>query len=215
MSSALTVTVFRVVGSPHLGKPVTYSHDAKCGVCRRTTDVAPAGKVLTSSFGSWDDISADQSGRRWLCPACVYAFRAPELRTKATIVTGDPDSLTHPSPHDLAQRLSRAIGATEAVIVPLTRKRVVAPRAAWGKLATDYEVITWSGRDAAMLSAALRLREAGFGPRALADPSPPLTVLRGLPLNQHTRVNQLWRRLQPVRDNKARLPLYQYLTKRS
>lgn len=210
--TALTVAAFELAGHPHVGKPVSYGSDALCGICRRVTDVAPAGRVLSPSFGSWGDVAADEDGKRWLCAACTYAFRAPDLRLKPTILTpGPPATLVHPDPAALARHLLRPLGQS-AVILPLTRKRVVAPRASWGTLTTDYESISWTKALSRILLAALRLRRLGFGPGSLAEPSAPLNLLRRHPTHEHDTIRDLWHVLDPVRGDKARLPLFQRLS---
>ena len=176
-----------------------------CGACGSTTECSPANRVLSTSFGTWDDIAACADGR-WLCSDCSWAYKEPRLRRGALVVTTAP-SATRPTPSQLRTVLSAPIAADTTVIVPVGGKRSLVPTARWGRITFDGGTIPWSSRHAHLMHTATRLREYGAHERSLTLPSPPSAVIDSLPVEQHSTVRRLWRDFDPARDDAALLPL--------
>ena len=206
----VTEAVYQVEGKGDLGKPVDFDATANCGNCHRRTTVARAATVLTSRFGSWDDIVPDPNGGRWLCFPCAWCYRTPELRRTPVLVTQTP-TVERPDATTLLSVLARPIPTDTTVIVPVNGKRIVAPRARWGSLTSDRGPTTWRGRHYQMLTAVNRLHDLGIWEKSLADPAPPWAALEALNTERHAEVRQLWALLKPARDDKTLLPLLQTL----
>lgn len=203
--------VHRLEGAPPVDKPAPFTAEHVCGNCLHRRLAAPANKVLTSQFGTWDDIAADVNGKRWLCVACAWAYRATGYRRAATLIT--PDHAHHPTWTQLRETLTRPIPHTVAIVVPLSGKRLVLPRAQWGRVAVDGATITWTPALRTQMLAATRLRTLGVIERALPEPSPPFAVLTSTPPDQHDTIRSLWRVLDPARGDKRMLTLMQKLSR--
>lgn len=208
---SVSEVVYRAEGKPDLGKPVNFDSEARCGNCRQATLVARAASVLTSQFGSWDDVVPDPRGGRWLCKACAWCYRATDLRRAPAVITQKPAAMSKPVNRTLRATLAGPIPSTTAVIIPLTGKRIVAPRARWGHVTTDFGPMIWRPPHHQMLTAVLRLRELGVGEKALADAAPPWGALRDLTSDEQEEARQLWGTLRAARDDKTLLPLLQRL----
>lgn len=217
---SVTKAVYQFEGNPSVDKPVTFEHDAVCGNCETPSQTAPAGKVLTSQFGSWDSIIETPEGGRWLCAACAWAYRAVPYRRTPAIITieetgkGVGGKVRWASKADLVQVLSRPIPSHMALSIPLSGKKMVLPVAKWGMVATDTKVFRWSPRNHRQLQAALELRGMGTGEPALADPSPPYYLLNKTDPAQHSRIKELWDALRPIRDDKTMLPFIQNVSRK-
>lgn len=115
----------------------------------------------------------------------------------------------------LRSALSTSLNSTEALIIPLAGKRIVAPRAQWGKVVTDYGVIHWTKRMHLALQAAVTLRELGFNETGLREDSPPFVVLGGLDVALHDEVRRLWDLMKPIRRDKTLLPLFLFASRKA
>lgn len=206
--------VYRALDNPAVDKPVSFEGPGHCGNCRTVTAVAPAHRILTSQFGSWDHIVADEHGNRWLCAPCAWAYRAADYRRRSTIIT-TTGHLTHPEAHQLRTILQRPIPADTAVIVPTSAKKIVLPRGRWGTLTHDAGTLTWTPRHRAAINAAARLRELGCSESDLTQTSPPFRVLSAHPPDTQAEIAALWRTLAPMRRDALLMPLIQYLSRKA
>lgn len=217
---SVTKAVYQFEGNPSVDKPVMFDHAAVCGNCETASLTAPASKILTSQFGSWDAIIEDPKGGRWLCDSCAWAYRSVPYRRAAAIVTlseageGMGGKVEWATKADLVQALSRPIPSNMAISIPLSGKKIVLPTARWGMVATDARLLRWSPRNHRQLKAALELRALGTGEVALAEPSPPYYLLDKTDTGDHPRIKMLWDALKPVRDDKMMLPLIQNLSRK-
>lgn len=210
---SVTEALYQARGCPPLDKPVVFETQRTCGNCQRLRDTAPAKRVLTSQFGSWGDIIQDPKGGRWLCLPCASTYRATDVRRRTSIIR-QHGSLECADLGTLRAMLSNPIPADVAVVVPLSGKRLIAPRAQWGTVITDTCLLKWSSRHKRLMDHAVTLREMGFTETGLRAPSPPFVVLSGLPVDQHAQVRSMWRDLKTVREDKTLLPFYLFLSRK-
>lgn len=196
-----------------MDKPVTFETFRLCGNCLSRRKVGPAQRILTSQFGSWDDVVQDPEGGRWLCLPCASTYRATDLRRRTSIIHQD-GTLDRPDLIALRAVLNRPIEPTTAIIVPLSGKKIIAPRATWGRLVTDTCTMQWTARHKRLLGYGVALREMGFSESALREESPPFVVLAELPVEEHARVRDMWREWKVIREDKTVLPLFLFLSRK-
>lgn len=221
---SVTEAVYQLERNPPVDKPVTFDHEAVCGNCSRFTETAPAGKVLTPQFGSWDTITEATTGGRWLCQPCAWAYRAVPYRRAPTIVTcgtsGEEDGkglgarVEWATNADLLDALDHPTDSRTALVIPLSGKKIVLPKAQWGMVATDTKVFRWSPRNRRQLRAAAELRAMKVGEASLAEDSPPFYLLDKTDPTEHARIKELWAVLAPVRADKTMLPFIQKITRK-
>lgn len=210
--SSLSETAYQSAGKPRLNKPVFFEIERLCGSCRRVQDVAPAKKILTSQFGSWEDIVTDPRGGRWLCLPCAWAYRDISVRRKPSLISAD--TMTHPSVKELREGvLTGPIPADTAVVIPTSGKRVLLPKAHRGALTFDGGVISWTRRDRTLLDVAVSLRARGIGEKELMESSPPIRVLLDTDPAEHEDIFTQWSTLTPLRRDKVRAPLFLLLSR--
>lgn len=211
--TSLSEALYQAAGKPGINKPVPFEETRQCGNCQRSALCAPAKKVLTSQFGSWGDIASDPRGGRWLCLPCAWAYRNIDLRRKPTMLTSE--GMTHPTATTLRETLlCKQIPASVAVIIPVSGKRVVLPRAQWGKVTFDGGAIEWTRRDYTILNTMVRLREHGVGERELLEPSPPIRLLMSTDPGTHGDLFAQWQTLDALRNDKVRAPLFLALSRK-
>lgn len=208
----VTEALYQGRGKPILDKGGVAKLGQGCGNCRRLVPTVPASSVLTSRFGSWDDISVAPDGTRSLCVPCAWAYRQVDLRRSVTLVTAEP-SVTHPDPAQVRSLLDTALASDVALIVPLSGKRIVAPRARWGCLTTDSGALVWSASHRRLLRLAMQLRAWGFREQGLDEPSPPFDTLVRIDPDLHQQVQRAWAGFEPARADKTMLGVYQRLTR--
>lgn len=212
LAEPVTEALYRAEGKPSLDKAGASRDGLRCGNCLRDTLTVPAGSVLTSRFGSWDDIAVGPDGSRNLCLACAWAYRSVPLRRTVTLVTATP-SYTHPGAAEVRALLAGPVPPDIALIVPLAGKRIVAPRARWGHVVTDAGPLTWSVSHQRLLKVALRLRAWGFRERGLAESAPPFETLVDIDIAQHDQVRADWAAFEAARADKTLLGLYLKLSR--
>lgn len=211
--TSLSYALYQAAGEPGISKPVSFDKERHCGNCRQTTLCALAKKVLTSQFGSWGDVATDPRGGRWLCLPCAWAYRNIDLRRKPTLMEGT--SLSHPTVASLRDTvLCKQIPATTALVIPVSGKRVVLPRAQWGKVTFDGGAVEWTRRDYTILRTATILREQGVGERELLEPSPPIRLLLSADPATHDDLFAQWQTLDTLRNDKVRAPLFLTLSRK-
>lgn len=208
----VTEALYQAEGNPVLDKAGEPQIGSRCGNCRRRVLTVKASSVLTSRFGSWDDIAVEPDGGRYLCFPCAWTYRCVPLRRTVTLVTAEP-SLTHPSGVEVRTLLSRALTAQESLIVPLSGKRIVAPRARWGQVTVDSKSFTWSPSHRRLLLLATQLRGWGFRERGLLEPSPPFETLSRIEVGLHEEIRSAWSAFEPARDDKTLIGLYLRLSR--
>lgn len=208
----VTEALYRAEGKPVLDKAGEPREGLSCGNCRARTTVVSAGSVLTSRFGSWDDIIVGAEGERFLCLPCAWTYRSVPLRRSVTLVTTGP-SLARPTGAQVRTLLQGPLPADVALIVPLSGKRIVAPRARWGQVAVDTGPFTWSASHARLLRLAVRLRGWGFGEKAMAESAPPFEILSRIRLDAHDDIRGAWREFEPARADKTMLGCYLRLSR--
>ena len=218
---SVTEAVYQHEGKPPVDKPVVFDREVLCGTCRKALPGAPANRILTSQFGSWDAVVPDPvSGTRWLCAPCAWAWRATAYRRRATIIRksegakGAEVAVAHPNRAELVEALTGPIQADVAICVPLSGKKAVLPTAQWGRLASDATTLLWTSRDLRYLRSILRLRNLGTGEADLREPSPPYYLLAKTDPCLHEDIARLWEFLQPIRENKVLFPLFLHLSRK-
>lgn len=171
---------------------------SSCARCARVAPVAPVRQVVSKNFTSWDGWRA--RGMDGLCAACVWAYDAPDLRQHPHLVESNPPRLRRLDGAALGTVLSRPVGSTSSVVVPLRRGRVhLLPTAQWGRVTVDHASLSWTAADVARMATVRRLQEQGFGSVMLAEPAPAYGVMRRLPAQRWAQVLADWAQLDPWR----------------
>lgn len=181
-------------GSPSAGGLPWRPRTGECARCGQAGgDGVDAGKVISDKWAGWD--SWRRAIGAWLCPPCVWVYRADGLRAGMFLITRRP-TFEIVSPTRVRTILAGPVPAESALVVPLrfNRKHVV-PLAEWGAVRVDDVTLRWTRSDAERLAAVLRLRVDGFGGRMLALPSPPWQVLSKVPAGRRLGVLGDWRLL--------------------
>ncbi|MFW0787935.1 hypothetical protein AAFP35_25850 [Gordonia sp. CPCC 206044] len=142
-------------------------------------------------------------GGDWLCAACAWAYSTAELRRTVYLVDQHRPARTLVERPTLGQRLAAgALAADQMAVIPVRGRRHILPTARWGHVCTDDTQLRWD--DAAVdLLDALRWLRALPGMRAamLADPVPPITVMRTTPTDQWPALLDRWEALQAWRTH--------------
>lgn len=208
-------SLYQCAGQPELTKSPPWSNDRTCGSCTVTGPAAPARSILGSRFGSWSAIAPDLThGGTWLCRPCAWAHLAVHLRRGITIAHADGTAHFDAPPSTARAHLTGPIPADVSIIVPIGGNRIVAPRARWGHVATDNDVLPWGRHHATALTMATTLRTTfGVSVKSLAARSIPLIVLSAIPPERHADLHRLWSAFDPVRRDTILLPLMQRLTR--
>lgn len=209
----VTEALYHAARKPMLDKTAPFDRGF-CGKCHRETSVAEAIKILTRRFGSWDGIAPDpRSKQRHLCLPCAWAYRAKDLQYHPTIIIRGDTQLHHPSGTELRRALSGPTPTTMAVLFPVSGKKAVAPGSQWGKIATDSGPLTWTRRYAQAVKDLMGLKAVGITEPALSNPAPPSHSLDTLDAKTWTYVQDTWRRLEPLRQDKAIFPTLVKMTR--
>ena len=163
-------------GSPPCGKEgLPWQPVVRCGSCGHRGRGAPAHRVLSWSFSTWDAIRPTDAGTRWLCEGCAWAYRNTHAkRHPYTITWAATGTTTHHTPAAaLAYLRNPTIPGNVAIAYPVGGRRIPLPTAAWGHVAYDGVRTRWGRPAATAIRAALALRECGLNERSLAEPDGP------------------------------------------
>ncbi|MGF0118744.1 hypothetical protein ACQFYA_20825 [Promicromonospora sp. Marseille-Q5078] len=185
---------------------------ARCARCASRAAVHPARQAVSKSFTGYDDWTEPRGTH--LCPACTWAYTTPALRTHPHHITRAPGCEPRSRAQVTERLLAGALGAKEALVIPLRpgRKHLV-PVATWGHITTDHARVPWTDTDAQLLDALTRLRASGFGSRMLAEPAPPFHTLSRAPRTSWTQIFTDWEQLHPWREpDSPWLPLALHIT---
>lgn len=209
----VTEALYHASGKPPLGKTVPFD-SGFCGRCHQQTTVAEASKVLTSRFGSWDDIDPDVRGkRRYLCLPCGWAYREKQLQYHPTIIRRGEEALKHPTGTELRSALNGPIPSDTAILLPVSGKKAVAPLGQWGRLVTDGGPVEWNRQRAQAVAHLRELKAMGIVEMALSGLAPPAYVLDRVDAAQWEQVQKSWSVLRPFREDKALFPMLVKLTR--
>jgi hypothetical protein len=170
-----------------------------CARCNTSGPVTPAGDVVSAKWTGWS--SWRTAVNPALCAACSWAYRTPELRAGAYLITDEP-SMTALTPDALLNVLTGPLNPECSVVLPLhgNRKHVL-PEARWGRLCIDDAALEWTTDDADRLRVMNRLRRLGFSTRSMATQAPPLSVLRKHASGSYADILRWWDQLRPWRPD--------------
>ncbi|WP_394276127.1 hypothetical protein [Luteococcus sp.] len=162
----------------------------------------PVGQVVSRFYRGWDTW-ADATGSG-VCPACVWGFRSPLLRSLPHWIHRAPHMLTPVRDTDLTDLLHRPLSNDESLVVPLhPSRRHLIHLAQWGCITTDDTTLVWDQTAADRFATYTQLRNLGIRDSHLTHPTPPWTALQDLTVNQIRLVLQLWPLLHPWRTSPA------------
>ncbi len=115
MASDLVTLAWNNAGQPAPTTAATQTGEcARCGAATDLVRVTQAVSKKFTSYGSW----LNPRSRAGLCPACVWIYRTPELRSENHRLT--PTTLTAPSKEDVHRELSAGVLACDvALVVPI------------------------------------------------------------------------------------------------
>jgi hypothetical protein len=191
---------WRATGQPDPGVPL--GTPGTCVRCLRATVGAALDQVVSGKYGDWDRLPGRAApGTLVWCSPCAWGHRHRPLRTRPHLL--GPDRCEPLTTAALQATLAGPVGATAAVIVPLSRHKHLAPFAAWGAVTTDDATLHWTSQDARLLAVVVRLRAVGVPAAALSHPDPPVAALARLPVARRAEALSRWSELDPWR---RRLP---------
>lgn len=185
----------------------------RCARCAEVGRLTPTRAVVSPTFTGFDLWSGPPGG---LCPACVWLYRTPTLRSVPHLVSQTPPSLSALSLDELFTILvAGALRPTFAVSVPLRpgRKHLFAD-IRWGTIRTDHANLSWTVADSGRLLTVRQLRQLGYSAAQIRSAgAPDYRTLTGQPSHTWSSTIQLWRSIDPWRTNSAWLDLALTLTK--
>lgn len=171
-----------------------------CARCGRYGRVHPAKKVVSSTFcGHSEWSNPDGHG---LCGPCSWSYRDRALRTRAHHVLLEPARLRPLSRSQLLYVLSRALGPSEALIVPQQGRKHLLPVARWGMVTLDDTAIPWTIQDAELLEVVATFRKQGVGEQALARSAPPWGLVGRVNPEDKMQTLREWSRLDAWRTGR-------------
>jgi len=179
----------------HLDDP---SPGAACARCAAAAATTATTKVLHRGFTSVDDWRAPNNSA--LCPACVWCYTTPALRSSALKVTASPATLTLLTLPQLLTELRHPIPADTAIAVPSRpgRKHML-PAATWGRVTLDDTPLTWSTQDCTRMATLVQLRTLGASAVDLLKPVPPWKMVAMTPAGDRATLLNAWDSLTPWR----------------
>lgn len=218
---------FVSAGSPVGDEPTIMGTCAVTGV---PAEGWPVGALLGASFGDWDKMpfigaadavvsralrwalhaDAEPGARVWLTKCFAWEIRCHSATMFGELfVKGQkPDGrtawgcLAHPD--RLGAALAEPVGSDRCVTVPDGGQIHVLAWADWGTVATDRWSGRWSPADVETFQAVVRLRNLGFGEKALALPVVPTALAAKLGVDPFDVIDD-WAALDRFRREPARL----------
>lgn len=182
---------------PHdeLDEPAPGTACARCAAAAATTATT---KVLHRGFTSVDDWRSPSATA--LCPACVWCYTTPALRSSALKVTASPATLSLLTLPQLLTELTNPIAPDTAIAIPSRpgRKHML-PAATWGRVTLDETPLTWSTEDCTRLAALVQLRTLGASTVDLPKPVPPWKMVAMTPAGDRPALLDAWDSLTPWR----------------
>lgn len=189
------------------GRPVTHNdnllHDParRCAVCRSTSRPSVHYRhVVDRRFTDFEQWSLDSEQ---VCVACAWAYATTRLSTTALLV----ETTSH-HPHcrsypllEMYQLLSTTpLTRHQSVIAPIRGRKYILPTARWGMVNSDNARRPWTRHAAETLAAAGDLRRRpGVTKHNLADPAPPVELMRRCPSPQWAELLRQWSQLDEWR----------------
>ena len=195
MITDVVEVAWRAHGSP---SAAVATLDGACARCGTADSLTITRRVISRNVTAFDDW-VDPAGPG-LCRACTWAYRSPMLRTIPHLVVRFPEMLT-PLPTDqLCAQLRKPVTPDVTVVVPLRpgRKHVLSG-AAWGHIATDEHLLTWTLEDVHRLGLVERLLALGYRASQLLQPAPPYPETSSLRTIDAAWSLQAWHDLAPWR----------------
>ena len=170
-----------------------------CGLCRRRQESVPRAAlvpdVVSDLYSDWDRWDATGGACEW----CIWAHRHRPLRSRAHLV--HPDAMTAVAlvPSQIAALLTGEWPPAGLLVIPISRKKHVAPFAAPGMVCVDDANLPWTFRDAALVPVVAGLRSLGAGEGWLSEHEPPWPLIRrhGLAIRDDWMRLDGWRRHAP------------------
>ena len=199
MITDVVEVAWRAHGSP---SAMAGTLDGLCARCGTPDSLTVTRNVISRNFTAFDDWR-DPAGAG-LCRACTWAFRSPMLRTIPFLVVRFPEMLTPLATDQLRAQLREPMLPDKTVVVPLRpgRKHVLSG-AAWGHVATDEHLLTWTSDDAHRLELAEQLLALGYRTSQLLQPAPPYPQTAALPIAQAVWALDAWQDLAPWRTKQV------------
>jgi hypothetical protein len=149
----------------------------ECALCGSQTALVSVEKVVSRNFTDWDVLTGDKAG---VCVLCAWAFTAPLPKTNPLVITTEPAARVA-SRDDLRTFLAQPLTSDAAITVPVSGKKHLLPRAAWGMVISDNGPLTWGEEAAAAFAAVVELRDLGVSEAAFASLAPPADVAAANP----------------------------------
>lgn len=181
--------------------------DGQCSVCgEEDTSVIEAGAFLGSTFGSWQELSRFNT-ISMLCKPCLWSFKDKRLLRSPIWV--DQDSAEMLSWEEVGKKLLREdIDAKISVILPYGGRKIVAPYAQYGYVATDNGVLKWTPKYKKALAVCYQLHKVGIRGSLLSSPRVPFQQLSRCTEDKQKIIHDMWNYLRFIREDKTLLGLF-------
>ena len=161
--------------------------------CCGATDVAlvAALSVVSRKF---TDADSWVYGGDWLCVACGWTYGTAELRRSVYLIDQHRPAHTVVERAELGEMLAAGpLPADRIAVIPVRGRRHILPTARWGHVCTDDTAIRWDDAAVSLLTDLRWLRtQPGLRAVMLAEPVPPMPVIRALPADQWPRLLEAW-----------------------
>ncbi len=182
-------------GRPAVDAPAPV--DGRCGRCGQDGPTVTSSRIISEKFTGFD---AWPFGSRRLCVPCAWAYTRQPTTQPALLIT-----TTAVTEYSAVAALAEVLTAgplsnSEAVVLPIARRRHILPAAEWGHLATDGLVVTWDHTASTRLAdlAWLRTTVGATWPQ-LHRPAPPSRLLSAQPADHWPRILAAWEALHAWR----------------
>lgn len=189
------------------GRPLLHTNSPlsdpvqRCAVCRSTGRPSVHYRhVVDRRFTDFEQWSLDSDH---VCMACAWAYATTRLSTTALLVetTSHHAHCRSYSLLEMYELLSTTpLTHRQSVIAPIRGRKYILPTARWGMVNSDNARRPWNQHASETLEAAGSLRRRpGVTKHNLADPAPPIVLMRSCPPAQWADLLQQWSSLDEWR----------------
>jgi hypothetical protein len=186
------------------------------GICALTSTrgaVVPITACVSDSFTAWDRLRHLDCPHVGFSRPAAWAFRERIAMQRPHGLVDGAWSIFADGP-DLLAALTRFDPHRDLLLVPQSRQKHLLPWVTWGTVRVDDETLAWGEHERHLLGVYARLRDLGFGPIAITEPTPRFQLLRNLDGPTRADVLAMWPTLDRWRAHTAYLDVAAIATRR-